>query len=127
LYSEDYQTPVKIGYTENLAARLAQLQTGSPFELYFHAVIDGGRDIEKAWHKRFAEKRTLGEWFAWDNELERVIHSAVYHSVGAYELVHDLPTSSPGWLNRRRLDERHEVRKHKEQLKKEMENEDDKE
>lgn len=55
---------VKIGYTSGrVESRLKSLQTGSPDKLELLGVVDGGRELEKLLHKRYAEKRLEGEWF----------------------------------------------------------------
>lgn len=58
---------VKIGVAEDVEARLAALQTGTPLELaILHEVEMGVRDyeLEELMHTRYAEMRVRGEWFA---------------------------------------------------------------
>lgn len=55
--------PIKIGTTTNLSARLSSLRTSQPHGLAVLAIADGGRELEKAYHKQFAAHRTVGEWF----------------------------------------------------------------
>lgn len=56
---------VKIGRSTNLRRRLATLQTGFPEELYIYAVLyTNDMGLEGELHKRFADYRTNGEWFA---------------------------------------------------------------
>lgn len=54
---------VKIGTTTDIDKRLSQMQTGSPTQLRVIKLLPGGRDEERRWHHRFAEKRIEGEWF----------------------------------------------------------------
>lgn len=54
---------VKFGYTKILAARLRDLQIGSPVKLAIVASDFGSRSHEKAIHKRLADDRSHGEWF----------------------------------------------------------------
>ncbi len=54
---------VKIGHTANLGQRMSALQTGSPETLRLLAICLGGKDVEAAYHKRFATSRLQGEWF----------------------------------------------------------------
>lgn len=57
---------VKIGISTNPSARLATLQTGSPFALRFvfiGATPGNGFDIEQAAHSMLARFRVSGEWF----------------------------------------------------------------
>lgn len=54
---------IKIGVTGNLKARIRHLRADhGPLELL--ATHDGGRKAEAAAHRRFAEHRVEGEWFA---------------------------------------------------------------
>jgi len=56
---------VKIGFTQNVAARVAMLQTGTPHELEVLHTTPGGVDEEGRLHALFAEERVRpgGEWF----------------------------------------------------------------
>ncbi len=54
---------VKIGTTVRLAARLASLQTGSPYLLHVIWQREGGRDLEEYLHFRLDDYRVRGEWF----------------------------------------------------------------
>lgn len=64
------QWRVKIGYTEaGVVGRLKALQTGSPYPLQIHAMIEGGRGLERAFHEAFAPCRLHGEWFSTRHRL----------------------------------------------------------
>lgn len=52
---------IKVGYSENPAARLAEL----PHEEVF-GVIPGSREDERGWHRLLADYRVTGEWFRAD-------------------------------------------------------------
>lgn len=54
---------VKIGYSTDMAARLAALQSGSPQQLRILATHLGSPALESWLHKRFGRYRTHGEWF----------------------------------------------------------------
>jgi hypothetical protein len=57
---------LKIGISSNPNARLAQLQTSSPFKLsiaYVAALRCDGRTVEAAAHRTLASYRQSGEWF----------------------------------------------------------------
>jgi hypothetical protein len=56
--------PVKIGFTCELPSRLRSLQNSCPIPIKLLAAVQGGRDVEKAYHARFAADRLHGEWFA---------------------------------------------------------------
>lgn len=56
--------PIKIGVTEDVPARLASLQTGSPLPLRVLATLPAvGQRGEADIHERFASARRHGEWF----------------------------------------------------------------
>ena len=64
---------VKIGYTRHLKKRLGHIQHYSIDPIRFEAAMPGTRETERALHERFAESRTVGEWFFTSDELEAVI------------------------------------------------------
>lgn len=55
--------PIKVGTTNDLQRRLAQLQTASSSDLVLIAVAPGGIELEASVHARCAEFRLRGEWF----------------------------------------------------------------
>lgn len=57
--------PVKIGRTTNYlaAARLTQLQIGSPYQLEFFAAVEAPAEYERELHDQFAKHALRGEWF----------------------------------------------------------------
>jgi hypothetical protein len=63
----------KIGVSNNVAQRLATLQTGNSEKLRIHSTIEIEDDVafrfEKFIHRDQGHKRILGEWFAM-NETE---------------------------------------------------------
>lgn len=54
---------IKIGVSGNPDRRISELGRSSPLPLTTLAIITGGRNKEKALHKRFAKYRKHGEWF----------------------------------------------------------------
>lgn len=65
------QKRIKIGYTRStIRARLANLQTGSPYPLKLYAYMEGGQDLERVLHDTFAPMRLHGEWFNVAYKLE---------------------------------------------------------
>lgn len=55
---------IKIGFTKgDIAARMAQLQTGCPMPLRLLGTGPGGRFIEKRIHSILSSYRAHGEWF----------------------------------------------------------------
>ena len=56
--------PIKIGYTDNgVKERLAQLQTGCPYELMVLWVYTGDDYTEAQIHSELSQERVRGEWF----------------------------------------------------------------
>lgn len=65
---DQYTGPVKIGISRSPNARLAQLQTGSPYKLALSACLllssrDEARAVERLQHEYHAEHAMAGEWF----------------------------------------------------------------
>lgn len=57
--------PVKIGRSNSLERRLSTIQSGNHRKMHVLAAIkaEDGRDVERAYHARFAAHRLHGEWF----------------------------------------------------------------
>lgn len=66
---------IKIGYTTDWRQRLSSLQTGSPDQIHFLAVIRGERQTERDFHERFSHLRQSGEWFEAAPELREFIRA----------------------------------------------------
>lgn len=64
---------VKIGISNDVPARMAQLQTGNPTRLRLLAVCPGGEPLERQLHQQFAHVRAEGEWFQLTSELQALI------------------------------------------------------
>lgn len=60
---------IKIGWSRNVGARIAQLQTGNPDPVQLLATTPGARSLERQLHARFATARVAGEWFDATDEL----------------------------------------------------------
>lgn len=60
-----YQTYYKVGIAADVESRLAQLQTGSPFELTIEECygFNNSEIAERAIHQAWAKERGRGEWF----------------------------------------------------------------
>jgi hypothetical protein len=65
--------PIKIGFTTNLAARVASIQTATPGAIRVLATIPGGSSLEGFLHWRFERDKIRGEWFAPSPELLQLI------------------------------------------------------
>lgn len=72
----DLTAKVKIGVAVNPHVRLRTLQIGHPETLHVLAVTEGGEELERAYHHRFARMARRGEWFVINreilNEIERL-------------------------------------------------------
>lgn len=66
----------KIGIAENVRVRLCQLQIGNPISLSVvtYYAFPAASVVEDALHKKFAEKRTVGEWFALTDDEIQLFH-----------------------------------------------------
>jgi hypothetical protein len=94
----------KIGISNDPAARLASLQTGSPFHLRIaHVAPAGGHafEIEQEAHAILADKRQSGEWFRVSPEIAiAAVYGASartgYTLTGASETAASKPPMSRG-------------------------------
>jgi len=55
--------PIKIGYTQDIKARLSSIQTGHPDILVLLACFPGNTKDERKLHEKFDAFRLRGEWF----------------------------------------------------------------
>lgn len=65
--------PIKIGVATKPPQRLRELQTSHHERLSILATCEGDMEVEKAYHKRFADHRLSGEWFKRVPEIEAEI------------------------------------------------------
>ncbi len=65
VYMQRHGSDYKIGFTKSLNKRGRQIQIELPQEIELvHSILtDDPAGVEAYWHKRFATKRTRGEWF----------------------------------------------------------------
>ena len=64
---------VKIGITADIESRLRTLESSNPHALKVVALLAGGRALERALHKRFADYRHRDEWFRIEGALAKWI------------------------------------------------------
>lgn len=75
IYNPD-TNKIKIGYTKsNPQKRLNQLSTGSSSPLSLIGILDGNKDLEFEFHKRYAYLNYNLEWFSIDENLLDEINS----------------------------------------------------
>lgn len=60
---------VKVGFSTNPAARVAELQTGNPRPLKLHAMKEGTLEDERALQQKYIKENVLQEWFRPTKEL----------------------------------------------------------
>lgn len=65
--------PIKIGVSYAPSIRLANLQTGCPYPIGLLGTIRGGRNVERALHLMFHDRRLSGEWFKPNRRMQRFI------------------------------------------------------
>lgn len=70
--------PIKIGCARDVRARLSQLQTSSPYDLWLIGYVPGGEKLERELHKKYAHLHLRGEWFRATEDLERDLYFMVY-------------------------------------------------
>ena len=54
---------IKIGLSKDIAARISNLQTGSPLKITLLAYFEATEEDEKMLHRRYKHFRNRGEWF----------------------------------------------------------------
>ena len=96
---------VKIGYTTLFKKRLNQLQTSSPVKLEVLALIKGDRVEEKNYHNAFKHINSNGEWFLYNNEIERFVDALDKDLMWKYGLVEN-ETSPIGLIKQTRLEKK---------------------
>lgn len=65
--------PIKIGWAQDVASRVRQLQVGQSRRLRVIDAIQCRRSYERDLHRQFAESRLFGEWFEPTPELLELI------------------------------------------------------
>lgn len=68
---------IKIGYTQDVAARIETLRGLSPTPLHLIGTITGTLSTERKLHSRFSHCRDHGEWFRPDTDLIAFISEEV--------------------------------------------------
>ena len=64
---------VKIGFTSRFKKRFQQLQVSSPIKLEVLGLIKGDKVDEKNYHDAFKHISSNGEWFFYNDEIERFV------------------------------------------------------
>lgn len=82
---------IKIGFSNNVKARLQQLSTGAPGKLNLVATIPGPHRLERAIHRHLKAHRVKGEWFDDCAEVRAAIDDLVRNGPAAIAYVHEEP------------------------------------
>lgn len=78
---------IKIGFSVDVPARMKELATGNPVQLELLAVVNGGRDLERAIHEALANHRSQREWFHDRPEVLQVMRAVIvdgHHAVAPF-------------------------------------------
>lgn len=115
---------VKIGFARNVAERLADLQTGCPFELRIIGELPGAAaSMELVFHEVLSRLRFRGEWFELTDRLRLMIHEinsgarpdAILAVEALYRSTSTRARTSQEWMELQRLqrevDERRQDRR----------------
>lgn len=80
---------IKIGKSKNIVKRLAQLRTGSPYDLGLMGWIEANNDLnlEKQLHQKYKNKRAHLEWF--NLSVSDVLQELKSHSTNSYIALND--------------------------------------
>ena len=76
-YGEHEDRPIKIGTSENVDARVRELQVSCPETLHLLATTPGNLATESRFHRAFSDHHIRGEWFRPNTELSFLIALAV--------------------------------------------------
>lgn len=67
--------PIKIGWTQDVDRRIAELQTANAKKLILLGTLPGTLDTEASFHARFSHLRLEAEWFQDSEEIRKVLLS----------------------------------------------------
>lgn len=78
---------VKVGFSRDPQSRLRALQTAHGERLQIFATVEGGKDVEEKYHRRWKARRRNGEWFTIGDciidEIDRINATAGKTPAGA--------------------------------------------
>lgn len=86
-FVEDQRGLIKIGFTTNLKTRLGHIRGLVPVSLLGSVAAE--RWHERAIHRKLAEHRAHGEWFAGAPDVRELIRAALQSGVDALDLQFD--------------------------------------
>lgn len=89
---------IKIGYSKTPELRVDQLRRGGRAQrpsagiaptIRLLAYVEGGQELERKLHSRFAESRDRGEWFYITDELTALVNEATEHQARRQVEIHN--------------------------------------
>ena len=81
---------VKIGFTSRFKKRFQELQVASPVKLEAIGLIKGDKLDEKNYHDKFKHLSSNGEWFFYNDEIERFVETLDKDLMWKYGLTEDI-------------------------------------
>lgn len=81
---------IKIGYTDNLVARLASLQSSNPREIILLGTKEASIADEKELLVKFNHLKVRGEWFNYTEEIKNYLRDILINSKGIKEVVNEV-------------------------------------
>lgn len=105
-FAEAADGSIKIGTTNQIDRRSANLSTAVPGGCQIICTVPGGRDLEAHWHEAFSAARISGEWFMPVPELLVTIRGVKDYGLAFLPFGFQQPDSEPleGSLIQRRAD-----------------------
>ena len=83
---------VKIGFTQRIAERLSDLQTGSPFPLELVGYHNASLGFEQRLHEQLKDRRCIGEWFEIEpQEALSIVLQAAQREADQEISIYDVP------------------------------------
>jgi DNA-binding XRE family transcriptional regulator len=80
---------VKIGFTSRFKKRFQELQVASPVKLEAIGLIKGDKLDEKNYHDKFKHLSSNGEWFFYNDEIEKFVETLDKDLMWKYGLTED--------------------------------------
>ncbi len=62
---------VRIGFSDDVTRRLANLKSGNPYPLRLIGVLDGDKKREKLYHCQYINSRSHGDWFRLTEDIQQ--------------------------------------------------------
>jgi len=73
---------IKIGFSNDIEKRVAELQTGNPCELKILGWLNCDKKYEKVFHQKIKNSKIKGEWFEWQPARDLMHRAYIDHDGG---------------------------------------------